>query len=205
MTVIQSIVFDMGNVLIRYRPEVFITNYSSDFDEQKMLLDAIFYAREWQEYDQGTLTNQELLDHVLMNIPDKLHETAKNVLVDWYTGMTPISEMEDILRQLDENKYDLYLLSNVSQDFHQFKHIIPGLNYFDGIFLSSDWKMIKPDPEIYKLFFKEFDLNPEECFFIDDLPQNIQSAENLGMKGHIFDGDIEKLKEHLKKEHITIS
>ncbi|TVP90695.1 HAD family hydrolase [Alkalibacterium sp.] len=202
---IQSIVFDMGNVLIRYNPETFINNYTLDSAEQKELLDAIFYAGEWQEYDKGTLTNNELIDRVLLKLPDNLHETARTILSDWYTGMTPISEMESIISQLNQNGYNLYLLSNVSQDFHQFKHIIPGLNYFEGIFLSSDWKLIKPDPEIYKLFFAEFNLNPEDCFFVDDLPQNIRSAEKLGMKGHVFDGDIDKLKEHLKKEHINIS
>lgn len=202
---IQNIVFDMGNVLIRYRPETFIQNYSSDPAEQKTLLEAIFLTEEWQQYDQGTLTNNELLDHVLFKLPDSLHEKARNVLADWYTGMTPISEMEEVIRKLKKNGYNLYLLSNVSQDFHQFKHVIPGLSYFDGLFLSSDWKLIKPDPEIYKLFFKKFSLTPEECFFIDDLPQNIKSAEALGMRGHVFDGDIEKLKQRLKDEQIFVT
>lgn len=194
----------MGNVLIRYQPGTFIQNYSADPTEQKLLLEAIFLAEEWQQYDQGTLTNNELLDYVLFKLPDSLHEKARKILTDWYTGMTPISEMEDIVRQLKQNGYNLYLLSNVSQDFHQFKHIIPGIHYFDGLFLSSDWQLIKPDPEIYRLFFQEFNLNPKECFFIDDLPQNIESAEALGMKGHVFDGDSDKLKQRLKKEQVAI-
>lgn len=202
---INAIVFDMGNVLIRYRPESFIQNYTSNLSQQKMLLDAIFFSQEWQQYDQGTLTNKELLDRVLFKLPDSLHEKARSVLADWYTGMTPISEMEALIRQLKQDGYNLYLLSNVSQDFHQFKHIVPGLSYFDGVFLSSDWKLIKPDPEIYKLFFKKFTLTPEECFFIDDLPQNIKSAEALGMRGHVFDGDIDKLKARLREEQIAIN
>lgn len=202
---ISTIVFDMGNVLIRYRPKTFIQNYTSDSSEQKMLLDAIFLSQEWQQYDQGTLTKQELLERVLLILPENLHKKARRVLSDWYTGMTPISEMEEVIKRLKMKGYNLYLLSNVSQDFHQFKHVVPGLNYFDGLFLSSDWKFIKPDPELYTLFFKEFGLNPKECFFIDDLPQNIKSAEALGMRGHVFDGDIEKLKQHLRKESISIT
>ena len=53
----------------------------------------------------------------------------------------------------------------------------------------------KPDQEIYEYFFRKFDLNPSECFFIDDLEKNIQGAKDAGMDGIIFTGDIQAVKD----------
>lgn len=201
---IKNIVFDMGNVLIRYAPADFIKTFTSNAEHQKLLLNEIFYADEWQQYDRGTITKEEIIKNASKRLPEKLHASVSEVMDRWYKEMTPISEMEDILKRLKASGYHLYLFSNVSQDFHQFKHIIPGLNYFDGLFLSSDWKSIKPEEEIYQNFFTHFDLEPSECFFVDDLAVNIESAAAFGMKGHVFDGNISALKTHFERVGITI-
>lgn len=58
---------------------------------------------------------------------------------------------------------------------------------------------MKPQKEIYERLFQKFSLTPEECFFIDDQPMNIQGAESCGMKGYIYDGDQEKLEKRLEE------
>ncbi|WP_423189957.1 HAD family hydrolase [Alkalibacterium sp. f15] len=201
---IKHVVFDMGNVLIRYAPADFIQTFTSNTEHQKLLLNEIFYADEWQQYDRGTIKKEEIIENASKRLPETLHMSVTEVMDTWYKEMTPILEMEDVLKRLKENGYYLYLFSNVSQDFHQFKHIIPGLDYFDGLFLSSDWKSIKPEEELYQNFFTHFDLNPSECFFIDDLPKNIESAANLGMDGHVFDGNISNLEAHFEKAGINL-
>ncbi|WP_197272228.1 HAD-IA family hydrolase, partial [Salinicoccus sp. YB14-2] len=74
-----------------------------------------------------------------------------------------------------------------------FKETIPALNHFDGFFISSDWGCLKPEPVVFQKFFDHFNINPEESYFIDDLAENIGAASDQGMKGHVFDGDIESL------------
>lgn len=69
------------------------------------------------------------------------------------------------------------------------------LKPFDGILFSAPIHMAKPDEEIYEYFFRKFDLNPSECFFIDDLEKNIQGAKDAGMDGIIFTGDIQAVKD----------
>ena len=54
--------------------------------------------------------------------------------------------------------------------------------------------MAKPDPAIYRYLFETFSLNPRECFFIDDLEENIEIGRSLGMDGLVFTGDIDKVK-----------
>ncbi len=199
---IKNVVFDMGNVLIRYAPADFIQTFTSNTEHQQLLLNEIFLADEWLQYDRGTITKDKIIENVTKRLPETLHVSVSEVMDTWYQKMTPIIEMKAIVKGLKANGYHLYLFSNVSQDFHQFKHIIPGVDYFEGLFLSSDWKCIKPETEIYQKFFTHFDLTPSECFFIDDLPMNIESAKNIGMDGHVFDGDISDLKAHFKKAGI---
>jgi len=201
---IKNVVFDMGNVLIRYEPADFIKGYTSDTEHQRLLLNEIFYADLWQAFDRGTISKEEIVEKASKRLPEELHSSVSDIMDNWYEKMTPISEMEDILKQLKVNGYDLYLFSNVSQDFNQFKQIIPGLEYFDGLFLSSDWKALKPEKELYQSFFSHFDLEPTECFFIDDLSKNIEGAAALGMEGHVFNGDISELKKDLLRVGINI-
>lgn len=201
---IQTIVFDMGNVLIRYAPTQFIASFSSNPEHQAHLLQSIFHSPEWIEYDRGMITKEALIEKACQAIPDSLHPSVSTIMDTWYNEMEPIAEMESLIRQLKKQRYSLYLLSNVSQDFYSFQSIIPGIDAFDGVFASSDYKCIKPEEQIYLSFFETFSLRPEECFFIDDLKENIEAAEALGMKGHVFDGDKEKLIQRLAQEGISL-
>ena len=70
--------------------------------------------------------------------------------------------------------------------FHYFpKHY--DLNSFDGVVVSSDVKMIKPNPEIYQYILKTYHLNPEESLFVDDMKENIEAAKALGIHGIVFE------------------
>ena len=60
--------------------------------------------------------------------------------------------------------------------------------YLDGRILSSSYKLLKPQPEIYRVLLQEYDLRAEECFFVDDLFINVEAAMLVGMSGAIFRG-----------------
>ena len=196
----KKIVFDMGNVLISYKPQKMIERYTSDVEAQKLLFKEIFHSIEWLKFDRGTLQKDELKRIVCNRIPNELKEIAITILDDWYNDVHPIIEMTPIVEQLAEKGHELYILSNVSVDFHQFKDKIPGFDLFKGIFISSDWKMIKPEQDIYRAFYAHFQLNPAECFFIDDMPLNIESASNTGMEGFIFQNNFRELRKILLLE-----
>ena len=74
---------------------------------------------------------------------------------------------------------------------------IPGSECFDGRIVSADWKLLKPQPEIYETLLREFRLKPEECFFIDDLSVNVEGARRAGLDGAVFFGDIPRLRREL--------
>ena len=53
--------------------------------------------------------------------------------------------------------------------------------------MSCDYHLVKPNKEIYLKLFENYNLKPEECFFIDDREENIKAGQILGMNGHVFD------------------
>jgi HAD superfamily hydrolase (TIGR01509 family) len=57
---------------------------------------------------------------------------------------------------------------------------------FNGIVISGEIKLVKPDRAIFEHLLQRFDLAPENSIFIDDHPPNIESAARLGFKTHLF-------------------
>ena len=76
--------------------------------------------------------------------------------------------------------------------------------YFDGTLISADVKLIKPQPEFYRLLFETFSLRPEECFFIDDNNYNIEAALNSGMRFAIFHGDFREVRAKLREAGVPV-
>ena len=110
-------------------------------------------------------------------------------------------EMEALVRELKAKGYGLYVCSNASIRLPScYKAVIPAVECFDGLLFSAEVKCIKPQKEMYEHFFRRFGLKPEECYFIDDLPMNIEGARACGMDGHCFaDGSVENLRKDLEK------
>ena len=114
--------------------------------------------------------------------------------------------MYGFVKELKENGYGVYLLSNVGKEFHRVKKNIPVLELFDGFVASSDYQVIKPEKEIYNILYEKFSLKAEECYFIDDVQKNIDGARETGMDGHCYShGELEILKEDLRQKGVKIS
>ena len=203
---IKNIVFDMGNVLISFDRLFYCTRQSSSEEDRGLLLDEVFRGVEWTQTDRGSVTPEDAAASICKRLPERLHKSAKNIVTAWYKdgGLRIIPGMEELISSLKNNGYKTYLLSNASVLFYEYYKQIPAITMLDGIFLSADWRLLKPSEDIYRAFFARFSLTPAECFFIDDLPINIEGALNTGMNGFIFKGNIEKLKNALLESGVKI-
>ena len=108
------------------------------------------------------------------------------------------------MRELKGLGYGIYLLSNAKLDLPLYFDRILGSECFDGRIVSADWKLLKPQPEIYETLLREYGLQAEECFFIDDLNINIEGAWFAGMDGAIFDGDLPRLRRALNDAGVPV-
>ena len=199
---IKNIVFDMGNVLVRYDAARTCEHYIEDVLDRERVRTAVFASPEWVWLDMGIMTDEQALKQMCSRLPGRLHEAARLCLRDWDKyNMWTMKEMEPVIRSVKERGFGVYVCSNAAIRLTGiWKELFPAPDCFDGVLFSAEVKCVKPQKEIYEHFFDRFDLKPEECFFIDDLSLNIEGARDCGMDGYCFaDGDVEKLKAVLEK------
>lgn len=183
---IKNVVFDIGNVLIKFRPLEFLKGKYKDKKLIQELYKLIFKSDEWIMLDRGTITEEDAVDNFCKRSPQN-QVYIKEVIRDWHAMHIPIEGTVEILKMLKKSGYRIYLLSNyhkkafkIVQDRFEF------LKRVDGKIISSEVKLLKSEEEIYKLLLKTYNLKPEETIFIDDTLVNIEMARELDIKGICF-------------------
>jgi len=196
---IENIVFDMGQVLIRWQPVRLIAHFRLTPQEETDLLRELFQGVEWIRLDRGTITREEAARQVCARLPEKLHDAVEELVFRWHERpLEAIEGMADLVRELKGEGYGIYLLSNASFVLRDYFPRIPGSECFDGLMVSAEEKLLKPQHEIFEAFLARFCLKPETCFFIDDTPINVEGAMVAGIRGTVFRGDISRLRRELR-------
>ena len=200
---IRNLVFDMGNVLVYYDSRRASRAFAADEAEMELVNTAVFISPEWIMLDMGVISDEEALRRIQARLPQgHAREAARLCMEHWHEYcMWPVPGMEELVTDLKNQGYRLYLCSNASlRMLDCYQDTIPGIRLFDGVLFSAEVKCVKPQKEMYDHLFRRFGLKPEECFFVDDLPANIQAARECGMDGYCFgDGDVMRLREILKE------
>ncbi len=202
---IRNIIFDMGQVLMRWDPDDLIRQAGIPEEDGPLLREAVFSSVEWIQLDRGSISQEEALAAMCRELPERLHKAAGELLRGWWKyPLLPVPGMEDLIAELKGLGYGIYLLSNASTQLHDYFHRLPGSRYFDGKIVSADWKLLKPQHEIFETLFREYGLEPASCFFIDDLNTNIEGAWEAGMPGAVFNGDMARLRRNLRAAGVPV-
>ena len=197
---IKNVIFDCGQVLIRYNETEIAANYVDTLEEAEFLGRVAMARKYWNRFDEGTLTEADYLEQVKTELPEHLHKAVEKLVWGWIKACPMIDGMEDIVRDVKKSGKKLYLLSNFNLRLRTEPY--PILSEFDALVISGEINKVKPDRAIYDYLLATYALNPEECIFIDDNSANIAMAESLGITGYLFDGDAAKLRAYLEKEQI---
>ncbi|MCK4257398.1 MAG: HAD family phosphatase [Halanaerobiales bacterium] len=199
---ISNIVFDLGNVLLNFKPKEYLADNFSDADLVEELYQQIFCSAEWLELDRGTLSIEEVIRIIGQRHPENLKAIEK-VLFNWEELLTPIESSVEILCELKEKGYKIYALSNFHlKAFHEVSERYDFFKLFNGKVISSKIKLLKPEPEIYQYLINEHGIEPEETIFIDDSKENIEAAKKFGIKTIHFTASTD-LKKELEKYNIA--
>lgn len=201
---IKNIIFDMGNVLTVYNAREYIYGYVDNEADYRWIRDHLCASVEWLQMDRGTMTDEEAATSICRRLPVHLHDTVRRFIGEYRMVQPPNPPMEKLVEELFRNGYDLYLLSNTSHRFRIFSKNIKSVSYMKGIWISCEHGLLKPEPEAYLDFFREYSLDPVECFFIDDTPANIEAAGNLGMDGCVYYGDMKELRYFMREKGIRV-
>ncbi len=178
---IKNIIFDIGNVLVNYRPwEYLEERYSRE--EAEFLLPAVFGSREWVELDAGTISEEEAVARMVARNPER-EGMLRAVMGDITTLFTPIESSIAVLKQLKQAGYRILYLSNISHGILEFiRTAYDFLDFCDGGVASAQIRQLKPDAQIYQHLIGQYAIKPGESLFIDDTDRNIMAAGELGFR-----------------------
>ena len=177
----RNIVFDLGNVLLRFKPAEDVPRLFGEANAG-MLLNAIFRTPEWIELDRGTLTDAQATE-----IFCQRHPQHARAIVDCMARrqemLPPIESSVALLPRIKAHGYAMYYLSNYHASLFEIALAQnPFLALFDGGVVSSHVKLIKPDVAIYRALLERYELEAGETLFIDDLEANIAGAREAGLQ-----------------------
>lgn len=195
---IKNVILDMGNVLLSYDPNVILDKVCETEEEKQLIRTHLFESEIWLMGDRGEITNGQRYDLAKEHLPKGLHPKLKECVKNWDICMLPIAGAKEFCHRCREAGYHMYVLSNACNHFYDYFPKYYEMDFFDGVMVSSDVHLIKPDTRIYELLCRTYDLKPQECIFIDDRPENVEAAERVGMKGIVFTGDYATVEDILR-------
>ena len=197
MTEIKNIVFDLGNVLLKYDPKSYLESLGYDAETVSDLMKLIFHGIEWRLADQGLLSNDQLIEIYLLKAPQYSFE-INYVMENWYRHMVLLEESKDFFLAILDKGFNVYILSNYPEyKFMDMWERTPVLSKAHGSVISYQIKLTKPSKEIYTHLLEKYDLNPDETLFLDDLQENINGAKKAGIHGIRF-RNVAQVKHDLK-------
>lgn len=185
---IKNIIFDVGMVLADFRYRDYMKELGFDSETVEFLATNMVETEEWNRLDEGMSVNS--FSRFYQEKYPEYSEEIKLFFSDMRTIVKPYSYAGEWIKRYRESGFGVYILSNYSDelfDLHE-RTVFDFTNEASGIVVSGRVKLRKPNKEIYEYLLNTYMLKAEECVFIDDRKENIDSAMAVGMKGIVFDG-----------------
>jgi len=178
----MKFLFDLGGVFFDWNPKYFYKKIISNKKDLNFFLTKVCND-EWNiKQDAGrSIKNAET--ELILRFPD-----YENLIKMYYINHRSMIKKTfhqsiEILKYLKSKNHNCYVLSNWSAEtFKGMTEDYDFLNSFDGLLISGEEGLIKPNPNIYKLAIERFDLMVSNCVFIDDKFENVNTAKKLGFK-----------------------
>lgn len=197
----MNIIFDIGMVLADFRWQDHCRDLGFSEDIIAMFGERMINDPIWDEFDLSLIPHEILIDKIGGRFPENKREYAL-FWKDITRLVVPFDYSASWLRELKSQGHSIYLLSNYPKFmFEIHSKSWDFLKYTDGRVVSHEYHVMKPDPMIYNILLKKYELSPEECVFLDDREVNIKGAEDCGIKGILFtdyEASSEKLSDFLK-------
>jgi len=199
MKKIESVIFDLGGVLIDWNPDYVYRTIFNDETKMREFYNEVCTS-EWNEEQDAGRGLKEATEELVARFP--ADEKNIRAFYDRWEEMLK-GEIEGTVKVLkkikDKNSVKLYALTNWSAEtFPVALKRFEFLQWFDGRLVSGEEKMRKPFIEIYELLLKRFNINPATAVYIDDNERNLKTPSELGMHAILFKSP-SQLEEELKK------
>lgn len=194
---IKVIIFDIGGVLVEIDYLRFLNNISEEFKVPLSKLMDYSPDGVHEDYMKGKITGEQFHEAICRRYHQSISlERFKQL---WATILVGQNEaVARIVTRLHQ-RYQLAIISNIDPWHSDYcLESFPIIGTFKRKFLSYEWHLIKPDPDFFTLVANQLNVQPPECLLIDDLDENVRSAERVGFQVIQF-ADASKLTIELQK------
>ena len=192
----KHVIFDIGNVLLYCAPSDVIAKQFPEVPNPYALSKTLFYHQLWKDFDKGLNSSEQVRQDMAnylgwsVSDADKLMQSCKESLVAKHDSV-------DYVKSLHEDGHRLFCLSNMPVEFFDhLQHAHDFWHHFEHITISGAIQMAKPDADIYHYVLETNNLKAQDCIFLDDLQENIDTANSVGIYGAYFT-DLASLERHL--------
>jgi len=196
----KNIIFDFGNVLVQWHPELVYGDYFGDEAKAWWFLRHVADMDWRQRIDAG-----ESVDGCIREKQAQYPEYAEAVELyrsRWREMLTDeVPGMREVILELRTMNYEIYGLTNWSMEtFPEARERFGILQMIDRYVVSGAEGLVKPDPRLFQVLLDRYQLKADECLFIDDNPDNVAAAKGMGMQGIVFNGAEDLRKKIFKGE-----
>jgi len=183
---IKTIYFDLGNVLVFFSIEKMFQQLGAcSLLEPNQVKEILFQSNLRERYEKGQINTQDL--YKTFHKHGKKNFSLNEFTQAFSNIFTPNTELFPVLSDLKEKGIRLVLLSNTSESHFDYINCnYPILNLFDHKVLSYKEGVWKPDSQIFQIALKYAECPIDQCFYFDDIPEFIESAKQVGLKGAVF-------------------
>lgn len=181
-----TVVFDVGNVLIRWDPLLVYRELIPDDEKRAWFMRNVCTAawnleqdrgRSWEEAVAMLVASHPEWESQIRAYDERWHDAVPGIIEDSVA----------VLAELRERGEKVYAITNFSREkWAECLIRFPFLQSFDGVVVSAHERVVKPHPEIYQILFERYGLVAGDCIFIDDSAKNIETARKLGMQAVHF-------------------
>ena len=192
----HNIIFDFGNVLVQWHPELVYGEYFGDEAKAWWFLRHVA-DNAWRLRIDGGESTDTCIRELKTQYPDYA-EAIELYRSRWREMLTDeVPGMRGVINELKAKGYEIYGLTNWSMEtFPSAREQFGILQMIDRYVVSGAEGLVKPDPRLFQVLLDRYNLKARECTFIDDNPDNVAAAKALGMEGIVFTG-AEKLRSQL--------
>lgn len=182
----DTVIFDLGKVLVEFQPEEGMRKLGFTEEQIQIIIEKIFSGL-WEECDRIPYSDSEIRALFKSCVPGM--ETLIDRMWDNVTVFTDVySYSRQWIKSLKDKGLKVYILSNYGkQAFEVNSRKYDFLELVDGMVISYQVEMVKPDPRIYEILLDKYNIDRTKAVFIDDRQLNVDGAKAVGLNAILFE------------------
>ena len=187
----KNIIFDLNGVIVKGKARDVLNKLDLTEEEYNEL---IKFFDNWNDMDITDMNIEEKFDSY--SFSENTKSKYKDVLLKYYELRDLNTNLINLIKELKNNNRVYILSDNNKAASLYYKNI---LNNLDGYIFSYEYKTIKKDGKLFDILLNKYNLDPKDCYFVDDTEENILVANSKGINGILYKQNDEELIEYFKE------